>query len=49
MPQNSWYDDECRITHSRLEREKARGQITMREAQRIFHSLTRRKKRQHVR
>ena len=45
MPQNDWYDDECRDTRARLLLKQARGEISAKQAKRAFQSLTRRKKR----
>ncbi|MCO5600622.1 hypothetical protein L7F22_054737 [Adiantum nelumboides] len=45
MPQNRWYDDECRDLRKKVRALEASGEITHREAQRRMHSLTRRKKR----
>ena len=45
MPQNRWYDDECRELYRRLRAQRALGEITEREARRQMKTLTRRKRR----
>lgn len=45
MPQNRWYDDECRNLYHSLRVQRARGEITRRQAGRRMHTLTRRKRR----
>ncbi|MCO5549181.1 hypothetical protein L7F22_002647 [Adiantum nelumboides] len=46
MPQNRWYDDECRELYRNLRAQRAPGEITEREARRQMKTLTRRKKRE---
>ena len=41
MPQNRWYDDECRELYRRLRARRALGEITEREARRHMKTLTR--------
>ena len=45
MPQNQWYDEECRELYRSLQAQKARGEITHQEASRCIKTLTRRKRR----
>ena len=45
MPQNRWYDDECRELYMPLRTQQALGKITQKEARRQMRSLTRRKRR----
>ncbi|MCO5551938.1 hypothetical protein L7F22_005445 [Adiantum nelumboides] len=46
MPQNRWYDDECRNLHRHLRVLEISGEITYRQAQRRMRTLTRRKRRE---
>ncbi|MCO5562396.1 hypothetical protein L7F22_016023 [Adiantum nelumboides] len=46
MPQNRWYDDECRNLHRHLRILEIRGEITHHQAQRKMRTLTRRKRRE---
>ncbi|MCO5563615.1 hypothetical protein L7F22_017262 [Adiantum nelumboides] len=48
MPQNSWYDEECREMRIRLHREVLMGITTRRQSQIIFRRLVRRKKRAYL-
>lgn len=47
MPQNRWYDDECRELYRRLRTQKALGEITETEARKRMKTLTRRKRRKY--
>lgn len=44
MPQNPWYDDECKELRSYLVQERTSGHMTTSEAHQISWRLTRRKK-----
>eukprot|EP00249_Psilotum_nudum_P009654 c22069_g1_i1 orf=27-1430(-) len=46
MPQNGWYDEECREGRRQIRALEAHGEITHRQSQRRMQSLTRRKKRE---
>ncbi|MCO5608775.1 hypothetical protein L7F22_062991 [Adiantum nelumboides] len=46
MPQNGWYDDDCRELRRGLRTAETLGEITHRQAQRRMQSLIRRKKRE---
>lgn len=45
MPQNSWYDEECKDVRAQLERDLLLGAITHRQSRIAFRRLVRRKKR----
>ena len=45
MPQNSWYDTECRETRIALQKQVLLGTITYKKSRSTFQSLIRRKKR----
>lgn len=45
MPQNSWYDEECRETRAQIQRELTLGIITYRQSRIALRRLVRRKKR----
>lgn len=45
VPQNSWYDNECREMRNRLQREVTLGARTHKQAQTSFRRLVRKKKR----
>ena len=45
MPQNSWYDEECKETRARIQRELLLGVITHRQSRITLRRLVRRKKR----
>ena len=45
MPQNSWYDEECREMRAQIQRKLALGLITYRQSRVTFRRLVRRKKR----
>ena len=44
MPQNRWYDEECKELYRHLRTQQALGRITREEARRQMRPLTRRKK-----
>ncbi|MCO5607954.1 hypothetical protein L7F22_062156 [Adiantum nelumboides] len=48
MPQNSWYDEECREMRAQLQRDFLLGVITHRQSQTAFRRLVRRKKRAYL-
>ncbi|KAH7440397.1 hypothetical protein KP509_04G105200 [Ceratopteris richardii] len=48
MPQNSWYDEECREMRAQLQRDLLLGVITYRQSQIAFRRLVRRKKRAYL-
>ena len=48
MPQNSWYDEECKETRATLQREVHMGTTTHRQSRITFRRLVRRKKRAYL-
>ena len=48
VPQNSWYDAECKETRLRLQQDESRGVRTHKQARSIFRRLVRRKKRAYL-
>ena len=45
MPQNSWYDEECREVRAQIKRELALGNITYKQSRVALRRIVRRKKR----
>ena len=48
MPQNNWYDKECRQMRISLQKEVLSGAITQKQAKKMYSKIVRRKKRNHL-
>ena len=47
MPQNNWYDEECKETRTSLQKEVLMGAITQKQSKKMYSKVVRRKKRNH--
>ena len=48
MPQNNWYDKECKEMRTSLQREVLSGAITQKQSKKMYNKIVRRKKRNYL-